>query len=124
MEHLDHLNIGTSMQRTFQRTDTGGDAGIGIRTGRAGDTYCKRRVVTTSVFSLQYQQQVEHTGFQRRIILFNHIKEVLGQRQVLVRVTDMQGTSVDAVTINVVSIRNDGRELRNQLDGLTHQVVA
>ena len=33
MEHINHLDIGSPVQRTFQRTDTSGYGRIGIRTG-------------------------------------------------------------------------------------------
>jgi len=34
MEHVDHLDVGTTVQRTFQRADTGCDARIGVGEGR------------------------------------------------------------------------------------------
>ena len=111
MEHLYHLNVGTSVQRTFQRTDSGCNAGISIRASRTGDTYGKCRVVTTSMLCLKHQQQVEHTRFQRSVFFLNHVKEVFGQRQILVRMANVQRTSVYTVTIDAIRIRNDGREL-------------
>ena len=40
------------------------------------------------------------------------------------RMADMQRTSVNTMTVNAVRIGYDGRELRYQLDGLAHQVIA
>ena len=63
------------------------------------------------MFGLQNQQQIQHPGFQRSEILLHHVQEVLGQRQVLVRVTDVQRTSLGTVPVDVVGVGNDGREL-------------
>ena len=52
------------------------------------------------------------------------MEEVLGNRQVLMRVADMQRTALLAVTVNIVGIGDDGRKARDQLDRLAHQVVA
>ena len=56
MEHINHLDIGSPVQRTFQRTDTSGYGRIGIRTGRASHADCERRVVTSSMFGLENKQ--------------------------------------------------------------------
>ena len=124
MEHIDNLYIGSPVQRAFQRTDTGGNGRIGIRAGRTGHADGERRVVTSAMFGLQDKQQVERTGFQISEIFFQHMKEVLGDRKVFMRVADMQRTALLAMPVNVVSVGDDGRETRDQLDRLAHQVVA
>ena len=123
MEHIDNLDIGTTVQRTFQRTDTGCNRRIGIRSGRTGYTDCKGRVITATVLSLQNKQQVKCTGIQFRKVFFQHMQEVFCKRKVFVRMADMQGTAVCTMTINIISIRYNGRETRDQFDRLAHQVV-
>ena len=55
MEHIRHLDIRSSVKRTFQRTDTGSDGRVGIRSGRGSDTDRKGRVVTSTVLCLKNQ---------------------------------------------------------------------
>ena len=62
------------------------------------------------MFGLQDKQQVERTGFQIGEIFFQHMKEVLGDRKVFMRVADMQRTALLTMPVNVVSIGDDGRE--------------
>ena len=42
------------------------------------------------MFRLQHQQQVEGAGIQFRIVLLQHIEEILCKRKILLRMTDMQ----------------------------------
>ena len=41
VEHIDNLDIGTTMQRTLQTTDTSSNRTVSICTGRRCYTYCK-----------------------------------------------------------------------------------
>ena len=42
VEHVDDLDVGTAMQRTFERSDASSNAAIGVCASRAGDTNGKR----------------------------------------------------------------------------------
>ena len=64
MEHVDNLDVGTTMKRTLQATDTGSDRTVGIRAGRRGDTHREGRVVTTTMLCLDDEEQIEHTRIQ------------------------------------------------------------
>ena len=76
------------------------------------------------MLSLDNEEQVEHTGIQFGVVLMlHHVEEVLCDGEVLTRVTNMQASSLHRVTIDVVCVGNDGWELGDQLDALTHQVV-
>ena len=124
MEHVDYLDVGTTMQRTFQATDTCGDRAVSICASGRCNTHSEGRVVTTTMLCLDDEQQVEHTSIQLGIVLMlQHVKEILGDSEVLARVTNVKTSTLHGVTIDVVSIRNDGRELGYQLDALTHQIV-
>ena len=75
------------------------------------------------MFCLKNQQQVEGAGIQFGVILFQHIQEVFSDRQFFLRMADMQGTTESGVAKHIVSIGDDGRELRDKIDALTHQVI-
>ena len=123
MEHIRHLDICPSMKRTFQRADTCGDGRISIRTAGRNYTDGKSRVITTSVFSLKYQQQIKRARIKFRIILFQHIQEVFCDRQFFTRMTDMQRTTIRGMAQHVISVCNNGREFGYQVNTLTHQVI-
>ena len=55
--------------------------------------------------------------------MLHHIEEILCNREVLTWMTDMQTSALHRVTIDIVCVCNDGRELGNQLYTLAHQVV-
>ena len=90
VEHVGDLDIGSAMKRAFQRADARSYGRVSVRTGGGSDTYRKRRVVTAAMFRLQHQQQVEGAGIQFRIVLLQHIEEILCKRKILLRMTDMQ----------------------------------
>ena len=78
MEHIDHLDVGTTMKRTFQAADTSGNRAVSICAGGRSDTHGKGRVVTTTMLCLDDEQQVEHSCIKLRIVLvLHHIKKVL-----------------------------------------------
>ena len=125
MEHIDNLDVGTTMKRTLQATDTGSDGAVGIRAGRRSNTHRKGRVVTTTMLCLDDEEQIEHTRIQLRVVLvLHHIEEVLCDREILAWMANVQASALYRVTIDVVCIGDDRWELRNQLHTLTHQVVA
>ena len=124
-DHVVYTDIGTAMLRTFQRTDACGNRGVGVGTGRRGHAHGKGGVVTAAMLCLQDEQQVERAGIKRRVVVAQqHVQEVLGQRIVLFRVTDVERAALCLVAQHVVGIGNDGGELRSQLYALAHQVVA
>ena len=90
VEHIGNLDIGASMKRAFQGTDTCRYRRVSIRPGRRSDAYGKSGVVTATMLCLKNQQQVERAGIQLRIVLLQHIKEVLGNGKVFLRMADMQ----------------------------------
>ena len=90
VEHIGNLDIGTSMKRPFQGTDTCRYRRVSIRPGRRSDAYGKSGVVTTTVLGLKNQQQVERAGIQFRVVLLQHIEEILGNGKVFLRMADMQ----------------------------------
>ena len=55
--------------------------------------------------------------------MLHHIEEILCNREVLTWMTDMQTSALHRVTIDIVCVCDDGRELGNQLYTLAHQVV-
>ena len=89
MEHIGYLNIGSSVKRAFQRPDACGNGRVCICTGRRSYPDSKRRVVTSSVLCLKHQQKVECTRIQLGIIAFQHIEKVFGNRQILLRMTNV-----------------------------------
>lgn len=52
-----------------------------------------------------------------------HVQEILGKRVVVLRVAEVERAPEILVAQHVVCICDDGRELRDQLDALAHQVV-
>ena len=125
VEHIDDLDVGTSVKWTFQRPDTCSYGGIGVCTCRRGDAHGERRVVTTSVLSLRDEQQVERPRIQFGIVVvLQHEEEVLSYGQVLLGIAYVQGASVLGVPVDVVCVSDDGGELGNQLYRLSHEVVA
>ena len=125
MEHIDHLDVGTTMKRTFQAADTGGNRAVSICAGGRSDTNGKGRVVTTTMLCLDDEQQVEHSCIKLRIVfVLHHIEKVLCDGEVLARMTDMQTATLYRVAVDVVGIGDNGWELGYQLYALTHQVVA
>ena len=124
VEHIDNLDIGTTMQRTLQTADTCSNRTVSICTGRRCYTYSKGRVVTTTMFCLDNQEKVEHTGIQFGIVLMlHHIKKVLSNREILTRMTNMETSTLNRVTVDVVCISDNGWELGYQLYALAHQIV-
>jgi len=124
VEHVGNLDIGATVKRTFQGTDARSDGRIGISSGRGRYAYGERRVVTAAMLRLQHQQQVKGTGIQFRIILFQHIQEILRERKTLLRMPDMQRTAVSGMAKHIESIGYDGGELRNKVYALAHQIIA
>ena len=73
---------------------------------------------------LRDEQEVEHARVEVGIVALEHVEEVLGNAQVLLRVTDVQAAALHGVAIDVVSVGHDRWELGYKLHGLPHEVVA
>ena len=74
---------------------------------------------------MQYEHQVEGPGLERSIILaLQHKEEVLGKREILLRMAYVKRASLFTVTQHIVSVCDDGRKLAHQLYALTHKVFA
>ncbi len=77
------------------------------------------------MLGLNDEQQIEHARIEFGVIvLLDHIEEVLGNGLLLQRMADIQALPLHRVAVDVVSVGDDGRELRDQIDRLPHQVVA
>ena len=77
------------------------------------------------MLSLNDKQEVKHASIKLgEVFMLEHIKEVLGYRHVLTRMSNMQRTALHAMTINVVCVSYHSWETCNQFHRLTHQVVA
>ena len=113
------------MERALQRADARGDAAIGVGACRTGHTHRERRVVTATMLGLHNEQQVKYAGVEfREVLVLQHEEEVLSNRGSLLRMTYVQRPSSYGVAIDVISIGDDRGELRNELYGLTHEVIA
>ena len=124
VEHVDALDVGASMQRAFQRAYARRYARIGVGAGRACHSHGERGVVTSAMLRLGDEQEVEHARVEVGIVALEHVEEVLGNAQVLLRVTDVQAAALHGVAIDVVSVGHDRWELGYKLHGLPHEVVA
>ena len=58
------------------------------------------------------------------VSLLQHVEEVRGYREVLMRVMDVQRASAHGVAVAVVGVSHDGGELRGELHRLAHEVVS
>ena len=77
------------------------------------------------MLSLDNHQQVEHPRVEFGVIVvLNHVEEVLGNAEVLLRMTYVQTAPLYAVAVDVVSVGDDCRELGYQLNRLPHEIVA
>ena len=52
------------------------------------------------------------------------MKEILGNRKILLRMADMQGTAESGMTKHIVCVCNDSGEFGNEVYALTHQIIA
>ena len=123
VEHAHDREVGTAVQRPFQRPDRRGDRRVGIGARRTGHADRKRGVVAAAVFGMEHEGQIQRPGIQSGITSFQHVQKILRDRKVLFRETNVQRTSLVAVAHDVVRVSDDGRELRDQVHRLAHQVV-
>lgn len=64
LEHQRHLQVGAAVFGPLQRTEGGGDGGIGIRSGGRDDVRREGGVVAAAVFGVDDQADVQRLGFQ------------------------------------------------------------
>ena len=124
-DHVADLEVGAAVLGALQGPDARGDGRKRVRAGRRSHAHGEGGVVTAAVLGVQDQQHVERAGVQLRVVgSLQHIEEILRQRQARLGVADVQGTAVVVVPVHIVRVGDRGRELRDQLDALAHQVVA
>ncbi|MPN29749.1 hypothetical protein SDC9_177202 [bioreactor metagenome] len=59
VQHFRHFIVGPAVAKSFQRTDSCGDRGIGIRQRRSQCANGKRRVVAAAVIRMQHEAKVQ-----------------------------------------------------------------
>ena len=113
------------MKRTFQRTDAGSNARVSVGAAGRRNADGEGGVVTTAMLSLNDEQEVKHSRVKlRKVLVLEHVEEVLRYGHVLSGMAYVQRTSLHAVTIDVVSVGYDGGETRYKFHSLTHKIVA
>ena len=125
VEHIDHLDVGASMERALERSYACGDARIGVGAGRRGDAHGERGVVTSAMLRLDDEQQVEHARVELGVVfVLDHIEKVLGDGLPLQRMAYVEAASLHRVAVDVVGVGDDGGKLGDELYRLPHEVVA
>ena len=106
-EHVDHLLVGSAVQGARQRSDRGGDHGVGIGQRGCRDAPRERGSVH-GVLGVEDEGGVHHAGHVRiRLLARDHEEEVLGVREVLAR------RHVLLAVAQAVVRRHQGRSLRD-----------
>ena len=125
VEHVDGSDVCASVQRTLERANAGCYARVSVGAARRRHPHRERGVVSTSVLRLYDEEHVEHPRVELGVVsLLQHVEEVLGYREVLMRVMDVQRASAHGVAVAVVGVSHDCGELRGELHRLAHEVVA
>ena len=85
---------------------------------------CERRVVAAAVLHVQHKRQIEHAGFERRVlhIRAQHAQEVGRSRQTVRRVVNVHAAAALVVIVCVIGIHSQHRKDRNQHQALPQHV--
>ena len=82
-EHVLDFQVGTTVTRSFQRTDGSSGGRVGIGTGRGYNMSGESGVVTTAVLCVKDQCDIQYLGFQFCIfsIRTEHQKNIFCKRK-------------------------------------------
>ena len=115
LEHFDHLLVGTAVQRTPERGDTGADRAVQVRLAAAHHAHGARAAVLFMI-GVQDQQRVQGAGHHgiHLVILGgqaeHHVQEILHVTELVVRV------HVRVAKIVLVADRRQGGHFRDQAE--------
>ena len=123
-KHILDFKVCTTMARSFKRTNRCCNRRIGVCSRRSYYMCRKGRVVTTTMLCMQDQCDVKNLCFQLCVfsIRTEHQKNIFCKGESLLRITDKQSLVTTEMSVGMIRIYCDQRQLRDHFDALAKNI--